>query len=71
MQRKGISIAIVLLLATFALGSGGCLTEAAAFGLGWVARSLVPTPIDAQLTCYRNGVLIDCAEVPAELQPAN
>jgi hypothetical protein len=74
MNRKGVGIGMVLLLAALLLGSAGCTpwlwaNDAAAFTAGWLARGLVPVSGDTAITCYRNGVAIDCADVPADLQP--
>jgi hypothetical protein len=74
MNHKGVSIGTVLLLAALLFGSNGCTpalwaTDVVAFTAGWLARGLVPLPGETEITCYRNGVAIDCAEVPAELQP--
>jgi hypothetical protein len=73
MKRGNRYVGMVLLLSALALG-GGCGEEfwaanAFSFAAGWLARGLAARPGDTQLTCYRNGVEIDCAEVPAELQP--
>ena len=73
MKRRSVRVATVCLLATLALAASGCVSvfwpgDVVAFAAGWLARGAVPVASSTEITCYRNGVLIDCAEVPAELQ---
>jgi hypothetical protein len=73
MKRKCVSIATVLVLAALLFSSSGCAevlwaANVVSLATGWLTRGLVP-PM-AEFTCYRNGVLVNCADVPAELLPA-
>jgi hypothetical protein len=74
MKRAGRIVAGVLVL-TIPLLVTGCepiwtAVSSVSFAAGWVARGLA-LPTSPEPTCYRNGVLIDCAEVPADLQPTS
>ena len=73
MKRGSVRVGVVFLLAALALAGSGCVPvfwpgDVVAFAAGWLARGAVPMASSTEITCYRNGVLIDCAEVPAELQ---
>ena len=74
MRRNITRWVVVLAIAVVIGGAAGCLpslspTDLPAFLAGWVARGLVVQTGGDGLTCYRNGELIDCAEVPSELLP--
>lgn len=55
-------------LAALTLGLTGCgqreLLTAISFGTGWLVRGL--TGMNVETLCYRNGVLVDCSQLPAE-----
>lgn len=56
-------------------GAWGCTpwpfisSEAVSFGLGWLARGLGLGTV-TQTACFRNGILIDCSELPPDVQAA-
>ena len=64
---------IGLLVLVVPLAATGCepiwaVTNTVFLAAGWIANGLAVNASPG-ITCYRNGVLIDCADVPAELQP--
>ncbi len=73
-MRRGNAARITVMLVAAALLSAvlGCTpwpfvsSQAIAFGLGWLARDLTGGT-SSQTSCYRNGVLIDCSDLPANL----
>jgi hypothetical protein len=71
-RRNGAPIMVMFAAAVFLSSVLGCTpwpfvsSQAVAFGLGWLARDLTGGTT-SQTSCYRNGVLIDCSELPANL----
>ena len=65
-RRMVVTVLIALLLA----GTAGCTEWLLATSVGsFAAGYLVGSSIGGETTCYHNGVLIDCADMPAELAP--
>ena len=74
MRRNITRWVVVLVIAVVIGGAAGCLpslspTDLPAFLTGWFLRGFVAQSGSDGLTCYRNGELIDCAEVPSDLLP--
>jgi hypothetical protein len=71
-RTTGSKIATVLLTAILLTGVTGCgewwlVSNVTSFVAGWLTRGLI-SPANG-ITCYRNGELIDCADLPADVQP--
>ncbi len=65
-HKRRLSVLVGAMLAL--LMTGGCARElvatyAATFGAGWILGSQT-APTTSQTQCFRNGELIDCAELP-------
>jgi hypothetical protein len=76
MQRTTKRIVLAGLLAALLVTASGCwpfdlASNATSFAAGWLVRGFATQTPTTELTCYRNGVAIDCADVPAEMLPAN
>jgi len=70
--RVVLGVVLAALLGT----TTGCwpfdlVSNAASFAAGWLVRDLATAATGPELTCYRNGVAVDCADVPAEFLPAS
>lgn len=72
MQRRVTTCLVATLMAVALLGTTtGCKewllgSHLASFGAGWALRDLT-MPTTTETLCYRSGVLIDCADLPADL----
>jgi hypothetical protein len=71
-RRTSTKIATLLVTVILLTGATGCVelwvaSNTTSFVAGWLARGLVDAT--SGTTCYRNGELIDCAELPADVQP--
>ena len=66
--QVGRFLAISLITLALLAPAAGCLrgpmvTHAASFGAGWLIGAIT-TPRVTETTCYRNGVEVDCSELP-------
>jgi hypothetical protein len=73
MRCLSARIAIAAALLAVVLFTAGCLpilwtSNLATFTGGWLLRGIVDAGAN-EYTCYRNGVPIDCSELPADMQP--
>jgi hypothetical protein len=76
MRRTTTRVILAGLLAALLVTATGCwpfdfASNATSFAAGWLVRGFAAGTPTTELTCYRNGVAINCADVPAELLPAN
>ncbi len=68
-QRKRLrAIVTIVAMLTLSAGSIGCielplLTYSASFSAGWLMGTLT-APRTTHTICYRNGVEVDCSELP-------
>jgi len=74
MQRSIRTVAMVLIGVAILGTTVGCIpgwtaSNVASFVGGWLAHSLVVPTVPTE-TCYRNGVQIDCSQLPTDLQTA-
>jgi hypothetical protein len=74
MRRHVMQYVVAAILFAMVGGSMGCLpslfpTELPAFMAGWILRGLSIQSGNEGLTCFRNGVQVDCSEVPGDLIP--
>jgi hypothetical protein len=74
MRRYSIRIVIAVSLVTVVWCATGCVpilwasSDLLSFAAGWVLREVVDAG-NSQTICYRNGVPIDCSEVPSGSLP--
>ena len=72
MSSNRVRIVAVALASALLIGLAGCglllTSNAASFTAGYLLGSATVNT-QPQTTCYQNGVVIDCANVPAELRP--
>lgn len=74
MRHSGIWRAAGIVLAgVLALSNTGCVewlmtSHAAFFGAGWLMRDAT-IGTTTERTCFENGVLVDCATLPEDVQP--
>ena len=76
MRRATTRVVLAGMLAALLVTASGCwpfdlASNATSFAAGWLMRGLAAQALPTELTCYRNGVAIDCADVPAEMLPVN
>ena len=62
------SALLVFMTLGLLVGTAGCITtalaaSAASLGAGWVLGAMT-VPKTTEYMCYRNGVQIDCSELP-------
>ncbi len=75
MMHRTVRTTAAVLVSAILLGLAmGCTplwlaSNAASFAAGWLAHDVSMLANGGDLTCYRNGVLTDCATLPAEFQP--
>lgn len=70
MTKRSTRFLMAAFLGALLTGVAGCEwligSHLASFGAGY---ALGAASVGTQTTCYQNGELINCAELPAELQP--
>jgi hypothetical protein len=69
----GVRLTVCLVAAVLLGASTGCtpwlvVSNLVSLGSGWLLRDLTLTTA-TETQCYRNGVLVDCAELPVQSGP--